>query len=232
MLKPKALPIFAGAAALGFAALFTSPANADTFTSILTVPNNTLAGLPGPFGTVTVTTPSPNSTTATITFDANTALNYSFIDSSIVDANINASSFTIGNFTGTPAPGSSFNVANLTNGGSGNVDGFGVFNQTVNNKDGFAQRAIEVDFTVTDTSGTFASAASALAFNSLGFDAAAHVANVDGSLTGFVAEVVPAPEIGHGVPVLLAVGGMLLGFRLWGRSSKRRSPGTGTAAAA
>jgi hypothetical protein len=108
-------------------------------------------------------------------------------------------------------------VANLTNGGSGNVDGFGVFNQTVNNMDGFAQRAIEVAFTVTDTSGTFASAASVLASNSLGFDAAAHVANVDGSITGFVAEgpgiVVPEPSalatLGSGLALL----GLLLGWR-------------------
>lgn len=33
--------------------------------------------------------------------------------------------------------------------------------------------------------------------------------------------VVPAPPIGHGLPVLLAVSGILLGAKFWGRSKKR-----------
>jgi hypothetical protein len=37
---------------------------------------------------------------------------------------------------------------------------------------------------------------------------------------------VPAPLIGRGLPVLLAVGGMLFGAKLLERSKKRRSPGT------
>jgi hypothetical protein len=38
--------------------------------------------------------------------------------------------------------------------------------------------------------------------------------------------LVPAPPIGHGLPALLAVGGMLFGFRFWERSQKRCSLGT------
>src|SRR6202011_4930948 len=38
--------------------------------------------------------------------------------------------------------------------------------------------------------------------------------------------VVPAPVIGHGLPVLLAVGGILFGAKLLGRSRQRRSLGT------
>jgi hypothetical protein len=34
---------------------------------------------------------------------------------------------------------------------------------------------------------------------------------------------VPAPSIGRGLPVLLAVGGILFGARLWERSKKRSS---------
>lgn len=37
--------------------------------------------------------------------------------------------------------------------------------------------------------------------------------------------VVPAPLIGHGLPVLLALGGVLFGTQLWGRGQKRRSLG-------
>jgi hypothetical protein len=40
---------------------------------------------------------------------------------------------------------------------------------------------------------------------------------------------VPAPLIGHGLPVLLAVGGMLFGAKLFERSNKRRSLGTAVA---
>lgn len=35
--------------------------------------------------------------------------------------------------------------------------------------------------------------------------------------------VAPAPPIGQGLPVLLAVGGLLFGARLWGRSKKHRA---------
>jgi hypothetical protein len=45
------------------------------------------------------------------------------------------------------------------------------------------------------------------------------------------AVVVPAPLIGHGLPALMAVGGIFFGAKLWDRSSKRRSPGTALHAA-
>ncbi len=41
-----------------------------------------------------------------------------------------------------------------------------------------------------------------------------------------VVNAVPTPPIGHGLPVALAIGGLLLGFKLWERSQKHRSPGT------
>jgi hypothetical protein len=43
------------------------------------------------------------------------------------------------------------------------------------------------------------------------------------------AVAVPAPLIGHGLPVLLAVGGILFGARLLERSNKRSPLGTATA---
>jgi len=49
------------------------------------------------------------------------------------------------------------------------------------------------------------------------------------SFGGFVA---PAPAIGHGLPGVLAIGGLLLGFKLWERGRKRRSLGTALAHAA
>jgi hypothetical protein len=54
---------------------------------------------------------------------------------------------------------------------------------------------------------------------------------VSGGSVNSVPAVVPAPLIGRGLPVLLAVGGMLFGARLWERS-KKRSLGTGVPHAA
>jgi hypothetical protein len=64
MMKFKALPILVGAAALGLAGFFASPANAAPFistsaTSTLNVLNN---GATGNFGTVTITTEDPATT--------------------------------------------------------------------------------------------------------------------------------------------------------------------------
>ena len=45
-------------------------------------------------------------------------------------------------------------------------------------------------------------------------------------------QAVPAPSIGHGLPVVLAVGGVLFGARVSGRIKKRRSLETATLHAA
>jgi hypothetical protein len=56
--------------------------------------------------------------------------------------------------------------------------------------------------------------------------AAIHVQNTgsNGQSSGWVGA--PAPPIGYGLPGVLAVGGLLLGFKLWERGQKRRSLGT------
>jgi len=51
----------------------------------------------------------------------------------------------------------------------------GIFNLTVNSFDGFTHSSDTVTFNLTNTGGTWASAADVLAFNSNGFDAAMHV---------------------------------------------------------
>jgi hypothetical protein len=53
--------------------------------------------------------------------------------------------------------------------------------------------------------------------------------NSDGALSNarfYEGKAAPAPLIGHGLPVLLAVGGLTFGAGLLKRSKKRRSPGT------
>jgi uncharacterized protein YdeI (BOF family) len=181
-----------------------TPVLADTFTSTLDTGNSAISGFTGPFGTVSVDLTS--STMATITFTSltNGGNIYLFGDGGTVDVNINATSWTLGTITGSNA-GTGFTPGPFSDGGSGNVDGFGVFNQTINSFDGFTHSSDTVTFTVTDTSGTWASASNVLTPNGDGFDAAAHIfvtafpANAaNGAIaTGFAAEssgTVTAPE--------------------------------------
>jgi hypothetical protein len=141
----------------------------STFTSTLNVGNSAISGFPSPFGTVLVDLTSSN--VATITFTA--ATNDLFGDSGVVDVNINAKTWTISGLTGTALAG--FKGPKLTNAGSKKVDGFGVFNQTFTEFDGFTWALNTVSFMVTDTSGTWASAANVLTPNLNGDDAAAHI---------------------------------------------------------
>jgi hypothetical protein len=150
-------------------------AKAD-FVSTLNVGPN---GTSGNFGTVTVSL-NVATQTATITFQSNTSNDYHFIDTNAAAVNVNASSFTFGIVNDT-----SFNSFQQGN----TVNGFGTFDLSVKNNDGWALRVDTISFTVTNTSGTlWTSAADVLAFNADGFDAAAHVATQGGSLTFFVAE--------------------------------------------
>jgi hypothetical protein len=171
---------------LSFALFFAQSASADTITYTL---NNSNLGssFTGPFATVQVNLTS--STTATITFTAGTG--YVLMDSSIADANVNATSWSISGF--------SFACGGAgCNGGSGQVNGFGVFNQTTNAFGGYGDALSTVNFTITDTSGTWANAASVLAPNSQGGHAAVHVAptSLGGACTGFASDATEAPGSG------------------------------------
>jgi hypothetical protein len=168
---------------------------ADAFTSQLNVGNSAINGFQGPYGTVTVTL--VNSTTATITFTSNTAAGniYLFGDGGSVAVNVNASTFSVSGISGSNA-GTGFTPGPYTFNGAGNVDGFGAFNLRINSFDGYTHSSDTITFTVTNTSGTWGSAADVLAFNADGFDAAAHIfvttspANASNSaiVTGFAGE--------------------------------------------
>jgi hypothetical protein len=147
---------------------------ANAFTSTLNKGNTALSGFSGPFGTVTINL--VNSTTATVTFTSNTVNGniYLFGDGSSVALNVNATSFSVSSITGTNA-GTGFSPGPLSFAGAGTVDGFGNFNLTINSFDGFTHSSDTISFTLTNTSGTWSSAANVLAFNAKGFDAAAHI---------------------------------------------------------
>lgn len=218
------------AALVGLLGVTATPAQASpsgTFVSKLNIANDAISPfLPsGSFGTLTITLVNPTTATATFTASANSQFQYAFIDSSIADLNVNASSFTASGFTGTPLNGSfsAFACANTgCDGGAGNVNGFGVFNQTVNAFDGYKFAQSQVIYTVTNNSGTWASAADVLVGNasmSGNFDAAAHIAVCDirggltcspgnGALaTGFAAET-GGGSVGVPEPAGIAVFGL------------------------
>jgi hypothetical protein len=204
---------YIAAVLIGIAGLSLQQAKADLVLSTLDTGPGGSTGIN--YGTVTV---SLTGQTATITFHANTALDYHFIDGSAAAVNVNASSFTFN-----LVQDASFDSVSIGNIPQNTVNGFGIFNLVITNTDGWADRVDTISFTVTNTSATpWASASDVLAFNGHPqnggpFDAAAHVATEGGSLTFFVAE--------HGAGVNVPDGGatvMLLGTALGALGIARR----------
>jgi hypothetical protein len=192
-----------------------------TFSSDLTVGNTAISGFTEPFGNVLVTLTSPTTATVKFTSDAANGNIYLFAGAQGVDVNVNASSFTVSGITASNA-GTGFSPGPFTAMGSQNVDGFGVFNETLDGFDGFTHSADLVSFTLTNTSGIWASASSVLTPNSSGFDAAAHIfvtsspadASNTALATGFAAEV-PEPATAFFLPF-----GGILAFYLRFRSKR------------
>ncbi len=162
-------PILIAVACLGF-----QQAKADFVDYTLTTSNSPGTLGTGPFGTVHV---DLTASVATITFTA--ASGYLFVDGGAVAVNVNASAWTIGNFTSNGDP--------VFADGSGNEDGFGSFNQKVSMQDSSNGASI-ISFTLTNGSGTWLSAANVLAFNESNWLVAAHIQIQDGTgNTGYAA---------------------------------------------
>src|SRR5438132_4842204 len=143
-------------------------AKADTFVSSLNAGNSAISGFTGPYGTVTITTTGTN--TATVTFTSNTVAGntYLFGDGGSVALNVNATTFSVSGITGSNS-GTGFTPGPYSQGAAGNEDGFGSFNLTINCFDGFTHSWDTISFTLTNTSGTWASAANVLTANGSGF---------------------------------------------------------------
>jgi hypothetical protein len=177
--------------------LGASRASADTITFDLTNPNPLLeAAGAGPYATVAVTLNSATSATITVTAYPGFVMG----STDTVAFNINGTATVIVQSYGQlPGFGSPLPMTY----GSGNVDGFGSFNFTMADFDGYTAGVTTVTFTLTNTSGTWANASSVLTPNSGGSVAAAHVfvcANTPcdpavGALgTGFAANGQQVPE--------------------------------------
>jgi hypothetical protein len=118
-----------------------------------------------------------DSTRSTITFTSNTVGGniYLFGDGGTAGVNVNATSSTLSNITGSNAGTGITSGGPFTDGGAGNLDGFGSFNQTINTFDGSTHSSDTVSFTLTNTSGTWADSASVLTANAWGEFVAAHI---------------------------------------------------------
>jgi PEP-CTERM motif len=203
--------VAAVATALIWTALGIPSASADSIGFDMAAPNAALAPFPSPYAHVDVNRTS--TTTATITFTGLTTggFTYSFGAAQAIDVNVNATTFTVG----VPNGGS------LGAPGSGNVSSFGTFNVTLDNSDGFNDRFSTVNFGITDTSGTWASASDVLLANSDGFRAAAHIfvtaasCGNEACVTGFAGDggLTHTPE----PATLLLVASSLLGLGFTGR---------------
>jgi hypothetical protein len=201
----------------------------------LSTGNSAISGFPGPYAQVDVHL--IDSTHATITFTSltNSGNIYLMGDGGTVGVNVNATSWTLSNITGSNA-GTGFTPGPYSDGGAGNEDGLGRYNQTINSFDGYTHSSDTVSFELTNTSGTWSSDTNVLTPTGTGGVAAAHIfittspANAaNGAIvTGFAAGTggggtnvgtTPAPP---GV-VLMGAGILLMGLAGW---SRRRFPAT------
>ena len=166
---------FLAAVMIGIVALGLQQAKADTFSFSLNAVN-VLPGNSGPFVSVLVNRTS--STTPTITFTSLTKSGNIFLlgKNGAVAVNVNAASWSLGSLVniGTNS-GIGFTPGPWSNGGAGNEDGFGSFNQTINSFDGFTHSSTTMSFSLTNTSGSWASAATVLKPNGSGNLAAASI---------------------------------------------------------
>jgi len=194
-----------------------SSAKADTISYSLGLGNPAISGFAGPY--VSVLVDRTSGTTADITFTSlsNGAQTFLTADGGTAAVNVNATSWTLSAILGVNL-GTGFTPGPFSNGGSGNEDGFGSFNQNIDDFDGYTHSTSSVSFTLTNLSGSWASAADVLTPNASGYVAAAHVfaascssaASCDAGTGALATGFATVPEAG--TASMLGLGLILLGL--------------------
>ena len=195
-------------------AFAASPAHAVLNFDLVTG-NSAISGYAGPYASVAVNLTSATTADVTFTSLTNSGNIYLMGAAGAVAVNVNATSWTLGGITGSNAGTGGFTPGTYSDGGAGNEDGFGSFNQRIDSFDGYTYSADTISFTLTNTSGTWASDADVLAANASGSLAAAHIfvagypaVQSSGALaTGYAASV---PEADTYAMLLAGLG--LVGF--------------------
>jgi len=205
---------YLAAVLIGIAGFGLQQVNADMSSFDLTFGNPAISGFTGPYAHVVVDRTDTTHATITFTSLTNGANIYLMGDGGTVGVNVNASSWTLGGLSASNA-GTNFKPAMLSDGGSGNEDGFGSFNQTINSFDGFTHSSNTVSFSLTNTSAIslWTDAASVLIANANGNLAAAHIfvttipANGHNKAlaTGFASNGTPSVPDGGATVMLLGV---------------------------
>ena len=211
--------------------VIAASANAQVYT--IDVGNSAISPYSPPYATATINL--VDATHANVTFASLSHDGYVFLmgSSQGVDVNVNASSFSVSNLTwanvysGFTDPGAgTYSVT------SGNVSTFGVFNTVIDFFDGFKNTASTFSFSLTNTGGTWASAASVLTPNASGNSAAIHgyvcadptcTMQAGAVATGYASDGVTPPIPEPETYAMLLAGLTLLGFT----ALRRRKPDLG-----
>ena len=164
---------YIAAGLIAIAGLSLQQARADTV-FILNQGNAAISGFAGPYATATVHL--VDATHATVTFTSNTVAGNTYLlgDGGSVAVNVHATTFTVSGINGSNS-GTGFTPGPYSFGGSGNEDGFGVMNAKITSFDGFTHSSSTISFTLTNTSGTWASSDDVLINNADGFAIGAHI---------------------------------------------------------